>query len=81
MTSANGNTGNGTSNNTLTYIDLAGNTYDREVNALNDNITSDHQGGSLAGAPFLFPTFSKATSTLSGMARMPRPNLKLPNGT
>ncbi|KAL6305342.1 peptide N-acetyl-beta-D-glucosaminyl asparaginase amidase A-domain-containing protein [Sparassis latifolia] len=56
---ANGNYGNGTSNNTFSYLDTRGNTYDREVNAAYDNITYDHQGGSLyAGNVFSFPLFS-----------------------
>ncbi|EJD06059.1 uncharacterized protein FOMMEDRAFT_145373 [Fomitiporia mediterranea MF3/22] len=46
-----GNTGNGTSNNTLTYADTEGNTFDREVDAVNNVIVSDHQGGSLAPSP------------------------------
>ncbi|KAA1471171.1 hypothetical protein DENSPDRAFT_96775 [Dentipellis sp. KUC8613] len=51
-TAPTGNSGtNGTSNNTLTYVDLKGNTFDREVNAFLNNITFDHQGGSLARSP------------------------------
>lgn len=46
-----GNTGNGTSTNTFTYVDTKGNTYDREVSAVDNVITADHQGGSLAPAP------------------------------
>ncbi|KAJ7774829.1 peptide N-acetyl-beta-D-glucosaminyl asparaginase amidase A-domain-containing protein [Mycena metata] len=45
-----GNSGNGTSNNTFNYIDLAGNTYTRRVNAALNNITFDEEGGSLAHA-------------------------------
>jgi len=45
-----GNTGNGTSNNTFSYVDLAGNTYTRRVNAALNNITLDEEGGSLATA-------------------------------
>ncbi|GJE90902.1 peptide N-acetyl-beta-D-glucosaminyl asparaginase amidase A-domain-containing protein [Phanerochaete sordida] len=45
---AQGNFGNGTSNNTLNYVDLQGHTYDREVNAVNTAIVFDHQGGNLA---------------------------------
>ncbi|EKM55502.1 uncharacterized protein PHACADRAFT_256166 [Phanerochaete carnosa HHB-10118-sp] len=48
---AQGNFGNGTSNNTLSYVDLQGHTYDREVDAINDVIVSDHQGGNLAPVP------------------------------
>lgn len=43
-----GNSGNGTNNNTFSYKDAAGNTYDREVNAALNNITYDHEGGTLA---------------------------------
>ena len=43
-----GNTGNGTNSNTFSYTDALGNTYDREVTAVNNNITADHQGGTLA---------------------------------
>lgn len=46
-----GNTGNGTSINTLNYVDLAGNTFSRQVNADLNKITLDHQSGSLASAP------------------------------
>ncbi|EIW85186.1 hypothetical protein CONPUDRAFT_87677 [Coniophora puteana RWD-64-598 SS2] len=45
---ANGNSGNGTNNNTFSYADTAGNTYDRTVDAAYLNITYDQQGGSLA---------------------------------
>ncbi|ESK96977.1 peptide-n4-(n-acetyl-beta-glucosaminyl)asparagine amidase a [Moniliophthora roreri MCA 2997] len=44
-----GNFGNGTSNNTFSYIDAAGNTYNRRVNAAYNNITLDQESGSLAG--------------------------------
>ncbi|KAF8077943.1 peptide N-acetyl-beta-D-glucosaminyl asparaginase amidase A-domain-containing protein [Lyophyllum atratum] len=43
-----GNFGNGTSNNTFAYVDLAGNTYTREVNAALNVITLNREGGSLA---------------------------------
>ncbi|KAI0709482.1 peptide N-acetyl-beta-D-glucosaminyl asparaginase amidase A-domain-containing protein [Earliella scabrosa] len=43
-----GNSGNGTNSNTFSYVDLEGNTYDREVTAVNNVITADHQGGTLA---------------------------------
>jgi hypothetical protein len=48
---AEGNFGNGTSNNTLSYTDLQGHTYDREVDSVNDTVVSDHQGGNLAPVP------------------------------
>ena len=34
--------GNGTNNNTFSYIDVAGNTYKRIVNAASNKITLDH---------------------------------------
>jgi hypothetical protein len=46
-----GNFGTGTSNNTFTYTDTAQNTYDREVNAVMNNIVFDYEGGSLATVP------------------------------
>ncbi|KAH9003645.1 peptide N-acetyl-beta-D-glucosaminyl asparaginase amidase A-domain-containing protein, partial [Lactarius hatsudake] len=39
---------NGTSSNTFSYTDTEGNTYTRRVNASNDAITFDNQGGTLA---------------------------------
>ncbi|KAL4265299.1 Peptide-N4-(N-acetyl-beta-glucosaminyl)asparagine amidase A [Pleurotus pulmonarius] len=54
-----GNTGNGTSQNQLSYVDLAGNTYNREVNAALNVITLDKQSGSLA--PVQLTTLQKAT--------------------
>ncbi|KAF5391453.1 hypothetical protein D9757_001886 [Collybiopsis confluens] len=44
-----GNTGNGTSNNTFSYKDTAGNTYSRTVAASLNVITLDRSSGSLAG--------------------------------
>lgn len=47
-----GNTGShGTSNNTFDYVDTAGNTYTRQVNASLNIITLDRQGGNLAPSP------------------------------
>jgi hypothetical protein len=45
---ASGNTGNGTSNNTFSYVDTAGNTYSRIVDASLNAITFDQISGSLA---------------------------------
>ncbi|KAH9167302.1 hypothetical protein EDB89DRAFT_1910116 [Lactarius sanguifluus] len=39
---------NGTSSNTFSYTDTEGNTYTRQVNASNEMITFDNQGGTLA---------------------------------
>ncbi|KAJ3541851.1 hypothetical protein NM688_g6034 [Phlebia brevispora] len=52
---AQGNFGNGTSNNSLSYVDTAGNTYTRQVDSINTNITSDRQGGSLSPLPNIQP--------------------------
>ncbi|KAK7467151.1 hypothetical protein VKT23_004210, partial [Stygiomarasmius scandens] len=49
-TASTGNTGNGTNNNTFTYKDTAGNTFNRQVNAALNVITLDQQSGSLAPA-------------------------------
>ncbi|KAF9264680.1 hypothetical protein L218DRAFT_1024885 [Marasmius fiardii PR-910] len=58
-----GNFGNGTNNNTFSYVDSAGNTYSRRVNAAFNNITLNQESGSLAhrgllplpGVPFPDP--------------------------
>ncbi|KAK7467152.1 hypothetical protein VKT23_004211 [Stygiomarasmius scandens] len=42
------NFGNGTNNNTFEYLDSAGNTYRRLVNAAFNNITLDEESGNLA---------------------------------
>ncbi|KAL0581739.1 hypothetical protein V5O48_000321 [Marasmius crinis-equi] len=41
-----------TSNNTFSYVDTEGNTFNRRVNAANNVITLDQQSGSLAPASF-----------------------------
>jgi hypothetical protein len=46
---AGGNTGNGTSENDFSYLDLEGNTYHRRVNAAYNAITLDEESGTLAG--------------------------------
>ncbi|EIN07360.1 hypothetical protein PUNSTDRAFT_89610 [Punctularia strigosozonata HHB-11173 SS5] len=75
--SSSGNYGNGTNNNTFSYIDGKGNTYFREVGAALNNITYDHVSGSLATGGwswFEFPSFSPkaaATMKLAG-ARVPK---------
>ncbi|OCH93367.1 hypothetical protein OBBRIDRAFT_885512 [Obba rivulosa] len=67
-----GNFGNGTSNNTFSYADRAGNTYSREVGAALNNIIYDHQSGSLApNAPPHFPSFSPQLSMSSTNPRLP----------
>ncbi|OJA19047.1 hypothetical protein AZE42_06312 [Rhizopogon vesiculosus] len=68
--SATGNGGNGTSNNTLTYVDLKGNTYTRDVDAAYDVITYDMQSGSLADTTLpIFPWVSQPQSMPA--ARLP----------
>ncbi|KAF8172815.1 peptide N-acetyl-beta-D-glucosaminyl asparaginase amidase A-domain-containing protein [Mycena galopus ATCC 62051] len=46
-----GNMGNGTSNNTFSYTDPAGNTFNRRVDAAFNNITLDEESGSLSRGP------------------------------
>ncbi|CDO72908.1 hypothetical protein BN946_scf185002.g93 [Trametes cinnabarina] len=71
-TASTGNTGNGTNSNTFSYIDLAGNTYDREVTAVDNNITSDHQGGTLAPHyAVTFPNFGPQTPLVVVKPRLP----------
>ncbi|CAL1705060.1 unnamed protein product [Somion occarium] len=68
--SSDGNFGNGTSQNTFSYVDLAGNTYDREVSSVNTDITSDHQGGTLAPKEAAhFPSFQQPFTV--SKARLP----------
>ncbi|KZT26436.1 hypothetical protein NEOLEDRAFT_1162094 [Neolentinus lepideus HHB14362 ss-1] len=70
--SSSGNYGNGTSNNTFNYVDLAGNTYWRNVNAALNNVTYDQHGGSLAtGGYFNFPTFAQTTPLEIAGVRLP----------
>ncbi|KAI0780713.1 peptide N-acetyl-beta-D-glucosaminyl asparaginase amidase A-domain-containing protein [Trametes elegans] len=67
-----GNTGNGTNSNTFTYVDTAGNTFDREVTAVNNNITADHQGGTLAPRiSQAFPSFDTQTPFVVSKPRLP----------
>ncbi|KAF8201834.1 peptide N-acetyl-beta-D-glucosaminyl asparaginase amidase A-domain-containing protein [Pholiota molesta] len=62
--SSQGNTGNGTNNNVFSYVDAAGNTFFRTVNAALNNITFDQQSGTLAPtSPPHFP-FAKVTGPL-----------------
>jgi len=47
---------NGTTTQSFTYSDSAGNTYDRHVSATNSSITADTQSGSLAAVwPWPWP--------------------------
>ncbi|KAG6376151.1 peptide N-acetyl-beta-D-glucosaminyl asparaginase amidase A-domain-containing protein [Boletus reticuloceps] len=68
-----GNSGNGTSNNTFSYIDTKGNTYDREVDAAYNVIIYDQQSGSLATSALPPPT-----PWLAGMENTPA--ARLPGG-
>ncbi|KAG1753494.1 peptide N-acetyl-beta-D-glucosaminyl asparaginase amidase A-domain-containing protein [Suillus lakei] len=70
--STTGNSGNGTSNNTFSYVDTKGNTYARDVDAAYDVITYDKQSGSLATTPL--PTFPLASNSQS------IPGARLPGG-
>lgn len=63
-TAPTGNTGNGTSNNTLTYVDLQGHTFNRQVNSVNTAIVFDQQSGSLARAKSR-PTLQIQTSNFA----------------
>ena len=65
-------TANGTSNNTFTYSDSKGNTYNRDVDAAYDVITYDMQSGSLA-------TTALPTSPSSSVSKpQPMPGARLP---
>ncbi|KAJ7685189.1 peptide N-acetyl-beta-D-glucosaminyl asparaginase amidase A-domain-containing protein [Mycena polygramma] len=65
-----GNSGNGTSNNTFSYIDLAGNTFNRQVDAAFNNITLDVQSGSLSQGSKQQTSSTQNTGTFAG-ARLP----------
>lgn len=70
--SSEGNYGNGTNNNTFSYVDLKGNTYYRTVDAALDNITYDQISGSLAtGNTFEFPTFNPLAHLSVTIPRLP----------
>lgn len=74
-----GNFGNGTSNNTFSYSDTAGNTYNREVNAALDVITFNQESGSLAPeTPPSFPPPPHFSAPAGGKARTPGTNFRLP---
>lgn len=77
-TASTGNSGaNGTSENTFTYTDTAGNTYDREVSAASNVIVSDHQGGSLAP---LGPNVQQTTDNVANIGMVRRPGHLAQNG-
>lgn len=57
--------------NVFSYVDQAGNTYDREVSSVNTNITSDHQGGNLAPrTPVAIPRVNDVNAKFAA-ARLP----------
>ena len=74
--SPNGNTGNGTSNNTFAYSDQAGNTFNRVVDAAFNVIINDQQSGSLAPAPAQEESQS-IVSSLNGFAAARLPGGRL----
>lgn len=81
--SPSGNFGNGTNNNAFSYVDAAGNTYFRTVNAALNNITLDHQSGTLAPSPV--PAVSSAQVIVQRpLAMQPSDNVfggvRLPGG-
>ncbi|KAG6897579.1 hypothetical protein C0992_000167 [Termitomyces sp. T32_za158] len=69
-----GNTGNGTNTNSFAYVDSAGNTYQRKVQAVLNNITFDVQSGSLA------PIADHDISINPGPSATKFPKARLPGG-
>jgi hypothetical protein len=79
-----GNSGFGSSNNTFSFNDVKGHTYNRKVNAVNNTITLDQQSGNLAPtnvpglvngaepAPFTNPKPSNAQQEALGTLQKPR---------
>jgi len=65
-----GNTGNGTNSNTFSYSDAAGNTFQRKVDAVLNNITLDVQSGTLAPASSHHNPPQKLVGPV-GQARLP----------
>ncbi|KAJ4487950.1 peptide N-acetyl-beta-D-glucosaminyl asparaginase amidase A-domain-containing protein [Lentinula aciculospora] len=65
-----GNTGNGTSNNTFSYVDTAGNTFSRTVRAALNNITFDIISGSLSDTEETVVSQTSQQAKFAG-ARMP----------
>jgi hypothetical protein len=79
LISPNGNTGNGTNSNVFSYVDQAGNTFFRTVDAVLNNITLDKQSGTLApvtSVPHQFPL--PPFTGFQGAARLPN-NRRVPN--
>ncbi|KAJ7172470.1 peptide N-acetyl-beta-D-glucosaminyl asparaginase amidase A-domain-containing protein [Mycena filopes] len=65
-----GNTGNGTNNNTFSYVDTENNSFFRQVNAAFNNITLDKQSGSLSAAPSSHVSSIQNAGAFAG-ARLP----------
>ncbi|KAJ7774606.1 peptide N-acetyl-beta-D-glucosaminyl asparaginase amidase A-domain-containing protein [Mycena maculata] len=66
-----GNSGNGTSNNTFSYIDTVGNTFNWRVDAAFDDITLNVRSGSLSTHAPAFPNVPKADVSGFAKARLP----------
>jgi len=64
------NTGTGSNNNTFSYSDLDGNTFTRQVNASNNSIIFDRQGGTLAPSQKLTPAHVPPSLADWGAARL-----------
>ncbi|KAI0030815.1 peptide N-acetyl-beta-D-glucosaminyl asparaginase amidase A-domain-containing protein [Vararia minispora EC-137] len=74
---ATGNTGsNGTSSNTFSYVDTAGNSFFQQVSAFENRITLNTQSGSLAPSPL--PAANADAVGQSGLSVGPA---RLPHGT
>ncbi|KAF7355809.1 Peptide-N4-(N-acetyl-beta-glucosaminyl)asparagine amidase A [Mycena venus] len=58
--------GNGTNNNTFSYINGAGNTFNRRVDATFNNITWDEQSGSLSSGPKKHGSAAATAGNLAG---------------
>jgi hypothetical protein len=73
-TASTGNTGVGSSNSTISYLDTKGGTYYRSVGAYRNNITHDSETGSLARGGFWGLPWSASKGkgmTSLGEARLP----------
>ncbi|KAF9053698.1 hypothetical protein BDZ89DRAFT_1004690 [Hymenopellis radicata] len=70
---AGGNFGNGTNNNTFSYVDTAGNTFSRRVNAALNVITLDEESGTLVPA-----SAQKNSATMAGETVVSADQVRLP---
>ena len=73
-------TGEGSNNNTFSYSDLAGNTFTRRVNASQNVILLDQQGGSLSAVQNGISTQGPHDNLAGWAARLPggRQNVNSP---